>query len=94
MSDDASLNLLEQSLDGLRQQRLSISDFCQTWRAQSGLLQRLPARYGTVMEDLLQRLEAGSLFTEESCSFSQQDLHDNLSVWLQKARQVRADTAA
>jgi hypothetical protein len=88
MSDHASLDLLAQSLDGLRQQRLSIADFCAAWRAESGLLQRLPARYGTVMEDLLQRLESGSLFTEESCSFSQQDLQDSLSVWLQKARQT------
>lgn len=40
------------------------------------------------MEDLLGRMEAGSLFTEESCSFSQEDLQANLAVWLDKAEQA------
>jgi hypothetical protein len=40
------------------------------------------------MEDLLGRMEAGSLFTEESCSFSQEDLQANLAVWLDKAEQT------
>ena len=37
------------------------------------------------MEDLLARLESGSHFTEESCSYSQEDLLANLADWLNKA---------
>jgi hypothetical protein len=46
----------------------------------------LPPRYTDVMEDLLGRLEAGSLFTEESCSFSQIELLATLDMWLDKAQ--------
>ncbi|WP_323744979.1 hypothetical protein [Noviherbaspirillum malthae] len=67
---------------------MSLSEFCQTWRSQKTLLTALPERYGQVMEDLLGRMEAGSLFTEESCSFSQDDLQANLSIWLDKASQT------
>ena len=48
----------------------------------------MPGPYSTVMEDLLGRLEAGSLFTEESCSFSQIDLLTTLDMWLDNARQT------
>ncbi len=85
MLHSESLQLLRTSLDELRQRRLSVDGFCRVWRAQRALLEALPARYAQVMEDLLGRLEAGSLFTEESCSFSQEDLQANLSVWLDKA---------
>ncbi|SNT16285.1 hypothetical protein SAMN06265795_115124 [Noviherbaspirillum humi] len=87
MSVHESLPLLEQSLSDLKQGRLSIAAFCSLWRTQSALLARLPPRYTAVMEDMLGRMEAGSLFTEESCSFSQEDLQANLAIWLQKARQ-------
>lgn len=50
----------------------------------------LPPRYRQVAEDLLGRLEAGSLFMEESCSFSQKDLTDSLATWLDKAQQTLA----
>ena len=39
-----------------------------------------------VLLNLLDRLEAGALFTEESCSFSQKDLLDNLQIWADKAQ--------
>jgi hypothetical protein len=88
MMHDTSLRTLRTSLDELRQQRLAISEFCRTWRNETALLTALPPRYNQVMEDLLGRMEAGSLFTEESCSFSQEDLQANLSVWLDKAEQA------
>ena len=88
MSHDSTLQLLGDALNDLRHKRITIADFCRTWRAQDALLSQLPPRYRTVMEDLLGRMEAGSLFTEESCSFSQEDLQANLSVWLDKARQT------
>lgn len=83
-----ALQALRTSLDDLQHKRITIQAFCQAWRAQSALLGALPQRYGQVMEDLLGRMEAGSLFTEESCSFSQEDLQANLSVWLDKATQT------
>jgi hypothetical protein len=43
-------------------------------------LQALPPRYGEVLLNLLDRLESSALFTEESCSFSQKDLLDNLRM--------------
>jgi hypothetical protein len=94
MSHDQALQALENSFTALREGRLTTAGFCQTWRAQASLLSALPPRYCQVMEDLLGRLEAGSLFTEESCSFSQEDLLGNLTGWLSKARQsVNAQSA-
>jgi hypothetical protein len=88
MPDDHSIHPLQIALNSLQSRSMTISAFCQTWRAQSGLLAQLPPRYGQVMEDLLGRLEAGSLFSEESCSFSQEDLHANLALWLDKVQQA------
>ncbi|CAL60784.1 conserved hypothetical protein [Herminiimonas arsenicoxydans] len=93
MSHDQTLHLLQDSLHAIRQNRLAIADFCQSWRTQTALLSALPPRYAEVMEDLLGRLEAGSLFTEESCSFSQVDLLANLDLWLDKAQQTLAKIA-
>lgn len=47
---------------------------------------RLPEKFGKALENVLGRLESASLFTEESCSFSQKDLIDALSIWLDKAQ--------
>ena len=55
-------------------------------RASGELLAALPPRYGEVLLNLLDRLESSALFSEESCSFSQKDLLDNLQVWVDKAR--------
>ena len=54
-------------------------------RAAQALLTALPERYGQVLLQLLDRLESSALFTEESCSFSQTDLHQHLRDWLSKA---------
>lgn len=83
-----NLTDLNSALDDLRGGHIDIAAFCRIWRAQTSLLAALPQHYATVMEDLLGRLEAGSLFTEESCSFSQTDLLLSLETWLVKARQT------
>lgn len=70
----------------LAQQQLPAAELGQQARAASQLLQALPPRYGDVLLNLLDRLEAGALFTEESCSFSQKDLLDNLELWADKAQ--------
>ncbi len=94
MSHDASLDTLRHALKALRNKQLAVPSFCQQWRNQQALLSALPPRYKQVMEDLLGRLEAGSLFTEESCSFSQEDLHAHLAVWLDKAEQTLRTAAS
>lgn len=86
MSQDQTFQILHDSLNAVREGKMGIAEFCQLWRAQSALLSALPSRFNQVMEDLLSRLEAGSLFTEESCSFSQIDLLATLDVWLETAR--------
>lgn len=79
---------MRESLTALQRQDMSITAFCRAWRTHHAALNALPARYAQVMEDGLGRLESGSLFTEESCSFSQKDLQDTLAVWLDKATQA------
>ena len=88
MSDHPALQTMQQSLTALRQDQINIASFCQTWRAQTDLLAQLPPQYGQVMEDILGRMEAGSLFTEESCSFSQEDLVTTLEMWLDNAQRT------
>jgi len=88
MSHSLAFQTLRTALDDLQHKRIAVDTFCRIWRAQNTLLSALPPRYGQVMEDLLGRMEAGSLFTEESCSFSHEDLQANLSVWLDKAQQT------
>ncbi len=48
----------------------------------------LPQRYHDVLERVLSQLESSALFAEESCSFSQTDLIDMLTDWLNKAAQL------
>ena len=88
MSNHASnLNALDQSLAQLRADALGVAAFCAQARAQEPLLAALPPRYGEVWLGLLDRLESSALFSEESCSFSQSALLDNLDMWLQKAKE-------
>jgi hypothetical protein len=65
-----------------------VSAFCAQARAQDALLAALPPRYGEVWLGLIDRLESSALFNEESCSFSQSALLDNLEGWLVKAGDV------
>ncbi|MET3390396.1 hypothetical protein [Variovorax atrisoli] len=64
----------------------SVATLSDEARASTELLGALPPRYGEVLLGLLDRLESSALFSEESCSFSQKDLLDNLQVWVDKAR--------
>lgn len=79
------LQQLRSGLAQLAQSQTSASALGQQARSATALLQALPARYGEVLLNLLDRLESSALFTEESCSFSQKDLLDNLQTWAQKA---------
>ncbi len=80
-----SIATLQASIQALRNKQSDVTEFCILWRSQDGLQDALPPRFREVMEDLLGRLESGSAFSEESCSYSQEDLLSALEDWLGKA---------
>ena len=87
MNAAPQLDAIGARIDALRSGRgESITALSNEARASSELLAALPPRYGEVLLNLLDRLESSALFSEESCSFSQKDLLDNLQVWVDKAR--------
>jgi hypothetical protein len=55
-------------------------------RAMPGLRGALPEKFFHVLDPILDRLESGALFSEESCSFSQRDLLDAIEAWSEKAK--------
>jgi len=87
-ADLAALQLdnLHSDLQALRDMRTTNHAFSAAARGHAVLLAALPPRYGEVLLGLLDRLEAGALFTEESCSFSHKELVDSLELWVEKAR--------
>jgi len=76
---------MQERLTQLRAGQLRPSDWSEWAGGQTALLAQLPPQFGVVLNDLLNRLEAGALFSEESCSFSQKDILDSLQLWLDKA---------
>jgi len=90
---DALLQLqaLDDALLRLEDGSLSAAQLNDQARAAHTLLAALPERYGPVLLQLLDRLESSALFTEESCSFSQSDLHTHLHGWMAKARAQLVD---
>ena len=83
------------ALQQLRSDTLAVADFSHLAQNQAVLLAALPPAFATVLQQLLDRLESGALFSEESCSFSQKELLDSLQLWLDHAqRQLdKGDTA-
>ena len=79
------LQNLQDDLHALRDMRTTNHAFSTAARGHAVLLAALPPRYGEVLLGLLDRLEAGALFTEESCSFSHKELVDSLQMWVDKA---------
>ena len=88
MTDHPATQLatLQSALAAHGQGELSAAALGDAARAQQALLAALPPRYGEVLLNLIDRLESSALFTEESCSFSQTDLHTHLHGWIAKAR--------
>ena len=82
-----------QALSACEKGELPIAQLSQQWRRAAATLP-LPARYGDVLGQLLDRIEAGALFTEESCSFSQKDLLGSLQLWAEKASQPLQQTTS
>ena len=80
---------LPATLQAFRQGQLSLPDLARTWRDAAQAHQPpLPQRYQDVLERVLNQLESASLFTEESCSFSQNDMVDALADWLSHAQRL------
>lgn len=80
-----TLERMVQALQACSRGELPLAQLTALWREQATTL-ALPPRFGQVLGELLDRLEAGALFSEESCSFSQKDLLANLQLWSEKAR--------
>ena len=55
-------------------------------RSALALTSSLPPQFGEVLNNILDRLETSALFTEESCSFSQTGLLENLEIWIEKVQ--------
>jgi len=86
MSTDLdTLTRMTDALNASTRGQLSQTDMIRQWRS-SAISLPLPEKFGTVLGDLLDRIEASALFSEESCSFSQKDLLDSLQVWADEAR--------
>ena len=81
----SNIAALRQALEQVRQQNMTVIAFSAMARAQESLLAALPPAFSSVWSQLLDRLESSALFSEESCSFSQHELLDSLSLWLEKA---------
>jgi len=82
-----TLARMQQALSACEKGELPIAQLSAQWRNDAATLP-LPPRYGEVLGNLLDRIEAGALFSEESCSFSQKDLLSGLQVWAGKAAQA------
>lgn len=80
-----TLNRMSAALVACQQGQLSQSDMIHEWRNAAASLP-LPEKFGVVLGDLLDRIEASALFSGESCSFSQEGLFGNLQLWSDKAR--------
>jgi len=80
-----TLTRMTDSLTACNRGALPQSEMIRQWRNDAASLP-LPDKFGTVLGNLLDRIEASALFSEESCSFSQKDLFANLQLWADKAR--------
>lgn len=85
MSPAAALAALMRDLDAVRVGRLDPDSIVKTLRNAHELAAALTPRHSQALDEILTRLESGSLFSEQSCSFSQHDLHDALEAWLTHA---------
>ena len=86
------LDTLATALQELVRADLTAAAFSAIAEKQVTLLATLPPRYAEVLAGLLTRLESSALFTEESCSFSHQDLLGSMQMWCDKARVWLADS--
>lgn len=82
----AQIDHLTERLAALRAGSIAPAAFAGDARAAQALLAALPPRFAQVLNQLLNGLEAGAAFDEESCSFDQGQMHESLGDWLAAAR--------
>ena len=87
MTPQDQLTALTAALMQLRGDTINTRAFSDLAQQQSALTAALPLRYAEVLSQLLTRLESSALFTDESCSFSRNDLIDGFQAWIEKAAQ-------
>jgi hypothetical protein len=80
------LNTIKTKLVQFQAGEIRTTELTDAARASLALTSSLPPQFGEVLNNILDRLESSALFTEESCSFSQTGLLENLEVWIQKAQ--------
>lgn len=88
MRPDEQLAALRQAYAQLQRDAMRPAEFSALARQQTNLLDALPGPYTELWHQLLDRLESAALFEQESCSFSQSELHESLQLWLDKAAQL------
>ena len=81
----AALATLRTALADFRSHASGDRAFILAARSQHAVFKALPSKFEEVWLGLVDRLESSALFSEESCSFSQTDLLDNLAFLLDKA---------
>ncbi len=84
-TDLDTLTHMTTSLAACARGDLPQQEMIRLWRSGAASLP-LPEKFGVVLSNLLDRIEASALFSGESCSFSQQGLFDNLQLWADKAQ--------
>ena len=86
MSALEQLNAIKAKLAQFQAGDIRTTELTDVARDSLVLTSSLPPQFGEVLNNILDRLESSALFTEESCSFSQTGLFENLEVWIQKAQ--------
>ncbi len=81
----AQLTVIKAKLSQFQAGEIRTTELTNAARASLVLASSLPPQFGEVLNNILDRLESSALFTEESCSFSQTGLLENLEVWISKA---------
>lgn len=85
MSHTATLATLTLLLEAVRNGQADGAAMVHSLRAAHELTTALSPRHRHALDEILTRMESGSLFSEESCSFSQGELRDALAQWLAHA---------
>lgn len=92
MPHTATLAALTLELEAVRTGQAASAAVLRSLRTAHDLLAALTPRHRHALDEILTRMESGSLFSEESCSFSQGELRDALAQWLAHASQYLTHT--
>ena len=82
MPHTATLAALTLELEAVRTGQAASAAVLRSLRTAHDLLAALTPRHRHALDEILTRMESGSLFSEKSCSFSQGELRDALAQWL------------